>query len=366
MEDPPRSSAAARPRRVGTIDVVRQERVGAAAGLLSAVAFGASAPIAQRLVQHGDPQLLAGLLYGGAAGCLWLLGGPARRHEAPLRRADVRRLAAVVAVGGIIGPVLLLVGLQYVTGTTGALTLNLEAPFTALLAVWWFGEHLGRRGWAAGSLIVGGAGLLAVAPGSMGGDTLGVALIAGACACWALDNNLTQQLTVRDPISIVRTKATIAAGVNLTIAVARRSSWPDGRVVAATLVLGAISYGASIVLDAYALRLIGAAREAALFATAPFAGVIIAVALGEPFTVVSAVALTLMAIGAAGMLTDRHSHRHAHEAMAHEHRHVHDEHHQHAHAPGVDPREPHSHWHEHEPVVHEHPHVSDVHHRHGH
>jgi drug/metabolite transporter (DMT)-like permease len=346
--------------------VVRRDRVGAIAGLASALAFGASAPLAQRLVRDGDPQQLAGLLYAGAAACLWLVGGPARRHEARLRRADLGRLAAVTGFGGVLGPVLLLVGLQHVTGTTGALTLNLEALFTAVLAVWWFGEHLGRRSWVAGASIVLGGVVLALAPGAMGGDALGVGLIAAACACWALDNNLTQQLTVRDPISVVRTKATVAAVVNVVIGGARETSWPEGRIVVAALALGAVSYGASIVLDAYALRLIGAAREAALFATAPFAGVLLAVALGEPFTAVSAVALGLMAIGAAGMLTDRHAHVHTHHALAHEHRHVHDEHHRHDHPAGVDPREPHSHWHEHEPIVHAHPHVSDVHHRHEH
>jgi hypothetical protein len=51
----------------------------------------------------------------------------------------------------------------------------------------------------------------------------------------------TQQLTVRDPISIVRAKASIAAAVNLEIALARRSGWPSGGVVAATLALGAVS-----------------------------------------------------------------------------------------------------------------------------
>lgn len=336
------------------------------AGLASAVAFGASAPIAQRLVRHGDPQLLAGLLYGGAAATLWLVGGAAQRREAPLRRTDAGRLTIVVLFGGVVGPVLLLFGLQRVTGTTGSLTLNVEAPLTALLAVWWFGEYLGRRGWSASVLIFGAAVLLAFDPRSIGGDALGVALIVGACACWAVDNNVTQQLTVRDPISIVRAKASIAAGINLGIAIARRDSWPAADIIVATLALGAVSYGLSIVLDAYALRLIGAAREAALFATAPFAGVVIAVALGEPFTAVSAMALVIMAAGAILMLTDRHVHVHTHVAMAHEHRHVHDAHHRHEHPSGVDPNEPHSHWHEHQPLVHSHPHVSDVHHRHEH
>jgi drug/metabolite transporter (DMT)-like permease len=344
---------------------VSRRRRGSLAGLLSAVAFGASAPLAQRLVQGRDPQMVAGLLYLGAALALWLAGGPARRNEAPLRRADGVRLGVVVAAGGVVGPVLLLVGLQHVTGTTGALTLNLEAPFTALLAVWWFGEHLGRRGWIAGGAIVLGAAVLAVSPGSVDGDALGVGLIALACACWALDNNITQQLTVRDPISIVRTKATIAAVVNLGIAAGRGAAWPTD-IVLATLALGAVSYGASILLDAYALRLIGAARESALFATAPFAGVLIAVGLGDPFTAASAVALVLMALGAVGMLTERHEHRHTHEPFAHEHRHVHDEHHRHEHPPGVATGEPHTHWHEHARLVHAHDHVSDVHHRHSH
>jgi drug/metabolite transporter (DMT)-like permease len=53
-------------------------------------------------------------------------------------------------------------------------------------------------------------------------------------------------------------------------------------VIAAALILGVFSYGVSILLDAYALRHIGAAREAAFFATAPFMGAIAAIPiLGE-------------------------------------------------------------------------------------
>jgi drug/metabolite transporter (DMT)-like permease len=48
------------------------------------------------------------------------------------------------------------------------------------------------------------------------------------------------------------------------------------RVVPAALVLGLVSYGLSIVFDVLALRYLGAAREAPLFATAPFIGAIAA------------------------------------------------------------------------------------------
>jgi drug/metabolite transporter (DMT)-like permease len=49
-------------------------------------------------------------------------------------------------------------------------------------------------------------------------------------------------------------------------------------------VLGLVSYGTSVVLAVHAMRLIGVAREAAFFATAPFIGALASVVvLGEHF-----------------------------------------------------------------------------------
>jgi len=342
------------------------QRTGVICGLLAAVTFGASAPFAKQLVAHADPELLAGLLYLGAALVLVLAGSSRRRGEPGLRRTDVPTMTAVVVAGGVAAPVLMLVGLERVSGVTGSLVLNLEAPLTMLLAVFVFAEHLSLRAWLAAALIVTGGLLLAVGPGAGAGALVGVLLVAAACACWAVDNNLTQRLTVRDPVVIVRIKATAAAAANLAIAALRGPGWPAWWVVVAALVLGAVSYGGSIVLDAYALRLLGAAREAALFATAPFAGVVIAlVVFHEPFGLAAGLALVVMAVGTTLLLTDRHEHVHEHGTLAHEHRHTHDAHHAHAHAGGRS-AEPHSHWHVHERLVHAHPHLSDAHHRHTH
>jgi drug/metabolite transporter (DMT)-like permease len=41
----------------------------------------------------------------------------------------------VVLAGGVLAPVLMLFGLERVTALSGSLLLNLEAPFTVLLAV---------------------------------------------------------------------------------------------------------------------------------------------------------------------------------------------------------------------------------------
>lgn len=342
---------------------------GAAFGLGAAALFGLSAPVAKVLLDGVSPVLLAGLLYLGAASGLWLHRAvrPAT-DEARLGRADLPKLALVVVAGGIFGPVLMLFGLQRVTALTGSLLLNLEAPFTVLLAVALFREHLGRYAAGAAAFILGGAVVLELEPGSLGADTTGVLLLAAACLCWALDNNLTQRLSLRDPFAIARVKTLVAGATNLLLGlVVTQGTLPDANYCAGALALGSVSYGVSLVLDGYALRLVGAAREAAYFATAPFVGALASVLLlGDSLRWHDLVAMVSMAFGVALLLYERHGHVHEHEELEHEHLHEHDDHHQHAHGPGDPQGSPHSHRHRHAPLVHDHPHLPDAHHRHGH
>ena len=62
---------------------------GAIAGITAAVLFGASTPLAKDLLGDVPPQLLAGLLYGGAAIALSVTLAVRRSPaEARLRRSD--------------------------------------------------------------------------------------------------------------------------------------------------------------------------------------------------------------------------------------------------------------------------------------
>ena len=83
--------------------------------LASAALFGASTPLAKLLLGAVDPWLMAGILYLGAGLGLALVRPWSHRFgtaavEAPLRRADLPWLAAVVLFGGVVGPVLLMLG----------------------------------------------------------------------------------------------------------------------------------------------------------------------------------------------------------------------------------------------------------------
>lgn len=339
-------------------------------GILAAATFGASTPVSKRLLDDARPQLLAGLLYLGAFVALAALRLILRdRKEAPLSWRDAPRMAGVVVVGGVLAPVAMLAGLERVSGASGSLLLNLEGPFTLLLATLLFREHLDARALLGAVAVFGGAALLTTTGGAEGSDSLaGVGLVASAGLLWALDNNLTQSLTERDPWAIVLVKTGVSAAINLVLAIAvGDASIASGGILVGALGLGAVSYGISVVLDAYALRELGAARESAIFATAPFIGLALSIpVLGHEPSVLEIAAAAAMAGGVFMLVRERHAHLHAHDLLVHEHRHSHDEHHQHTHDTIVDPSEPHSHPHRHEGLTHAHPHVSDAHHRHAH
>jgi drug/metabolite transporter (DMT)-like permease len=347
---------------------MREERRGFVYGLAAAASFGLSAPVAKRLLEDASPQMLAGLLYLGAAialGAAWHLTD--RRREAQLSRRDLPRLAVVTLTGGVLAPVLLLLGLERIRGITGSLLLNLEAPLTLLIAVLLFREHLSRQALTAALVIFLGGALVTTQTEAGGATITGGLLLVAACAGWAIDNNVTQALTLRDPLAIVFVKTSVAATVNIGIAVLRGSSLPHVAPLLAALALGTMSYGVSVLLDAYALRLLGAAREAAIFASAPFAGAIASIfVLHERVRALDVVGAAVMAFGVVIALTELHEHAHDHERLEHEHAHVHDVHHQHDHLPGTPVGEPHTHAHIHVPTRHAHPHVSDLHHRHSH
>ncbi|MFG1183793.1 DMT family transporter [Xanthobacter aminoxidans] len=338
--------------------------------LVSAGLFGASTPLAKLLLGAIDPWMMAGLLYLGAGAGLAAvhLSRAALRLpavEAPLRRTDVPWLALVILAGGVLGPLLLMFGLARTDGASASLLLNLEGVATMAIAWIAFRENVDRRLLLGALAILAGAALLSW----QGRATLdlGAMLIAGACLCWGIDNNLTRKLSSADPVQIAMLKGLIAGTINLVIALGHGAALPSAGAVAAAAVVGFFGYGVSLALFVLALRHLGTARTGAYFSLAPFVGALLAIALlGEALTPQLVIAGLFMALGLWLHLSEQHEHEHAHEALEHEHRHRHDAHHQHAHEAGIPAGEPHTHRHRHTPMVHRHPHYPDIHHRHGH
>lgn len=364
---------------MGRLVEQQQQRRGWLAGGLAAVLFGSSAPLISSFSRGHSPVLIAGLLYAGAALLLLPLAwaeAPRSQH-APLRRADLPCLALITLVGGIAGPIALVKGLALLSPGASALLLNLEAVFTVLIAVSLGKEHLGREGWAAAVLTLTGAVVLSAGP--LGGSQWqGVLWIALACLCWGIDNNLSQRLSLGNPLQISAAKALGAALPMLAIAHLQGHPVQFAWMSVALLGIGSLGYGLSIWFDMVALAALGAAREAVVFSTAPFLGALMAVALlGSPLSSSLLLAATAMALSTVLLLRSSHGHWHRHAELDHQHRHFHapvggDTHHIHSHCAvdlaGIEPDQSfwHSHRHRHDPLAHDHPHVSDGHHRHRH
>jgi len=333
---------------------------------VSAALFGAATPASKHLLADLTPLQLSGLLYLGAA-----LGVAPAALRAPARRALPRdgrnrlRLAGAVALGGVLGPLLLLLGLRAAPAASVSLWLNLELAATALLGTLFFRDPLGPRG-ALGTLGVVAAAVVLAGAQPAAGFAAG-ALVAGACLCWALDNHWTALLDGVPATTSTLWKGLAAGSTSLILGLLAAPFTAQPAAVGFALAVGALGYGISISLYVSAAHGIGATRAQLLFASAPFFGFALSVAwLGEPLAAPQLAAAALLVASLALMLGERHAHRHAHAALAHVHLHRHDDgHHLHTH-PALPASGWHSHWHEHDPLEHAHTHWPDLHHRHPH
>jgi len=339
----------------------------------AALLFGASTPFAKQLIGQGEgfsyPFLLAGLLYlGSGLGLTLTRLLRDRGWQAVAMPAHERLwLLGAIGFGGVLGPLLLMVGLSHTSAASASLLLNLESVLTALLAWIVFRESTDRRIMTGMALIVLGGAVLAWPSADAAASGIGPLALAGACLAWAIDNNLTRKVSASDALFVAGSKGLVAGGVNTALAFAFGASWPNLPLLATALVIGFLGYGLSLVLFVLALRSLGTARTGAYFSTAPFVGAAISILIfGEPTGLSFWLAAAFMTGGVWLHLTERHAHAHEHTELLHTHRHRHDAHHQHSHAFNWDGAEPHTHAHHHEAMRHSHAHFPDIHHRHGH
>lgn len=345
---------------------LRRLHPGISAALAASILFGLSTPLAKVLLGGLSPWMLAGLLYLGSGVALagWRLVRGQRGGR--IARSEVWPLVGAVGFGGVLAPVLLMVGLAGMPASGASLLLNAEAVLTVAIAWLVFREHVNRRTLAGFALILAGVLVLGWQGQAMFGGWWPTLALLAACLGWALDNNLTRAVTSVDATWLAMMKGLVAGPVNLTVAFLLGSVLPVPSVVLGAMGLGAVSYGLSLALFIVGLRSLGTARAGAYFSTAPFFGGLLAVVMGEPVTLVLVVAAVLMAGGVWLHLSEHHSHEHSHERLAHDHWHAHDEHHQHDHDEPVAVGVRHRHVHVHEPLTHRHTHFPDTHHRHRH
>lgn len=339
--------------------------------IISAALFGISMPIAKLLVKEISPVILAGLLYFGAFAGLFLYSVFSKnkvdkRGMAPLSKEDFPWLAGAVISGGVIAPISMMTGLKFISGFSASLLLNLEGLVTAVIAVFLFKENAGRSLWLALACMALGGIFLAWDPGQNKFHITGPLLILIAMICWGIDNNLTRHISDKDPVQIAEIKGFVAGVTSLLIGFILGMRVPVDFTLLFALLVGAFSYGISLVFFTKALRGLGSFRTGAFFSIAPFIGALASlVMLKEWIGWVMFPAAFFMIVSVWLMVNEKHLHLHFHEDIVHTHSHTRDDmHHFHEHSDKF--RGPHAHEHNHVELSHLHAHWPDTHHRHEH
>lgn len=341
--------------------------------IISASCFGISPPLAKLLVADIPPVALAGLLYTGAFLGLSLYSLVVKAwstapHEqkASLRGKDIPWLAAATLFGGIIAPISLMFGLSRTSGFSSSLLLNLEGAATAVIAVLFFKENAGKRLWLALVCMTLAGGFLAWDPDQGEFNLVGPLLILLSMLGWGIDNNVTRHISARDPIQIALIKGFFSGATSLLLAYLLGMEIPWNVKIILAILLGAVSYGVSLVFFIKALEGLGSFRTGLFFSLAPFIGAVTSlILLREWIGWVMFPAAGLMIAGLWLMIEEKHSHLHVHRAATHTHVHTHDDlHHDHDHDEA--PAKAHIHEHTHQQESHAHAHWPDTHHRHGH
>ncbi|MFZ3207232.1 MAG: EamA family transporter [Geobacteraceae bacterium] len=336
--------------------------------LLSAVLFGVSPVLCKLVIGDMSPALLAGLLYlGSGVGLQVVLLIQRKDSLRELKRLSPRhrlKLMGAIVSGGVIAPLCLAYGIKYGTASEVSLLLNFETVATTLIAWLIFKEYVGLRVWLGKILIMMAA--LMIILRTEGGLTFSLSglLVILACIFWGIDNNLTRDVEELPATVLASIKGFSAGTFTTLLALIFSTGTPTPLQSLGALLIGAMSFGMSLVLFIEALRRIGSARTSTFFAIGPFVGTVLSVlVLGERPPMAYLFAASLMLGGIVLLYRERHGHVHTHEPLSHRHRHVHDEHHLHKHDNG-EGKVLHDHYHVHEPLIHVHVHWPDIHHRH--
>lgn len=344
------------------------KRIATIAGLFSGLLFGIATPFSKLLLVNFNSFQLAGLLYIGA-GIAMVPAIIKKGNQIKLlfRKNNLIRTLGIILFGGILGPLLLLIGLRAANAASVSIWLNLELVATAILGVLIFKDNLDKFTWI-GVLLTVCAGVITSLGAGVSGLTSAL-LITAACFCWGIDNHLTALTDGATPQAVTFVKGIIAGLVNLTIGISISSTPVMINSIFAALAIGAFSYGLSIVLYVISAQNIGATRGQILFSTAPLWGVVLSyVFFQDAFHWTHVIAILFLIIAIIVININSHKHIHQHEMLEHIHYHKHDDgHHDHIHedeSKNID--KGHSHLHIHSPIIHEHPHYPDLHHRHKH
>ena len=279
-------------------------------GMFATLLFGLSIPFSKILLDYISPFYLTSLAHFGAALALMAVKvfKPSLDESdgKPPGRASWLWLAGAIVFGGILAPIVGILGIKHSPASVASLLFNLEIVFTTLIAAVFFRETLGGLVWLAVILVFGGGLVTAWEPGPVGERMIGAGLVVLSCLCWALDSNFLRQIKHMGVLRIAVLESMSVGVASLLLGMALRHPIPTIGPLLGAFALGAGAYAVGNAVFIKCLQVVGAARTSAVFGVAPFIGALAStVLLDEPWTWRFVSGLALMAGGVGALLYER-------------------------------------------------------------
>lgn len=266
----------------------------------AAVFYAINMPFSKLLLNNVEPTFMASFLYFGAGigiGAIYLISGKYKVNENKLTKKDLPYTIGMILLDTA-APIFLMFGLLNASSANASLLNNFETVATSVIALMVFKEVISK-------------------------STYEIVILKG-----------------------------IFSGLgSFLIALIKGENFPHFKYIAAVLILGFIAYGLSIFLYVCSQNTLGAAKTSAYYAISPFIGALLSfVILREAITANYVIALIIMIIGSALVVTDtiilNHTHLHTH-TIVHTHNgstHTHITEHAHEHSHYIN-TEKHTHYH---------------------
>lgn len=272
--------------------------------LLAAALFGSVFTVAKIPLSSVDPLVLSSVVY--VVSGLALI--PFARASFKLdSRRDYLLLVVISLLGAVAAPILLLYGLEQTDASDASILTNGEVIFTIILAAAFFGERpKGRIGVFAVGLVI--TGLFIATTDLQVSETIlqfnpGNIMILASMFFWAVDNNMSRQLTTRiHPAKIAMLKSLTGGLIMLVIALALgKHSEFTGIQPDLWLIIVAMSisgFGGALLLFLQGIKRIGTVKTMSIFSLTPVFGIVIAaLVLSESISILQGVATAIIIAG---------------------------------------------------------------------
>ncbi|MBN1802530.1 MAG: DMT family transporter [Candidatus Lokiarchaeota archaeon] len=290
---------------------------------VAAFLYGLSTPLNKLLLSSISPLVLSGWSYL-FSGIILLPGFKSIKVESSLMRQDLPKLFLIVFFGSFLGPLFYLFGLNRASAFQASLFQNSEAVFTILIAIFVFHEKISIKNAVGMALILSILLFWSIDFNLIAHFQIisaGALFILLGCACWAIDNNITQTLSKKSSIQITSFKCVFGGIVSLLLAFFLGSSvFLRIENFLYVGIVGFFTFGLSIICFTTALRYIGTIKTIVILSLSPFIAAVLSIfIIGDSINILDIFIFAVLLFSVFYFMREKHSHIHFHGSLVHSH-----------------------------------------------